>query len=174
MNHEKRSHPMSTPIMGAACILAGLLASYCLTAEEPAKKPADTEPRANDYPVKMAVAATRPDAEGRRQVVVTLLIEKGYHVFANPTGNEDLAFAQTTMKVTGKARVDAKVTYPKGEVVKNDVTGDYRVYRGKVTLKADVSRPKGDSGPLSVAVRVRPLDKMGCRWRERVLKEVVP
>jgi thiol:disulfide interchange protein len=63
--------------------------------------------------------------------------------------------------VTGKEKLTAKVEYPQGELKKDEIVGDYKVYRGKVTIKATVQRAKDDD-PLKVAVRVQTCSKSKC------------
>ncbi len=77
------------------------------------------------------------------------------------------------MKITGKGLLGAKLTYPAGDLIPDKAFGSYRIYQGKVTLKADVRRTISDSEPLVVRVHVRPFDAIGCRWPPRILKETV-
>lgn len=82
-------------------------------------------------------------ADGGRTVTVTLEIEKGWHLYANPVGDELLEDAATklTFLADGKA-VAAKVAYPKGKTV--TVGPDrYNIYEDSVTIKATV--PAGAS-----------------------------
>jgi hypothetical protein len=45
-----------------------------------------------------------------------------------------------------------KVTYPTGELVKDRVIGNYRIYKGKVTIKLVVQRARGDGRPFVAAI----------------------
>jgi hypothetical protein len=129
---------------------------------------AEPVPPAKKYPIKIEAVAEKP-VEGAQRIRVKVIIQDGYHLIANPSGNEDLP-TRTKMSVTDK---DAKITYPVGQVVKDENVGDYRIYQGTVTFEAVVKRAAGD-GPLEVAVRVRPFDDRGCLWGERTLKASVP
>lgn len=60
--------------------------------------------------VKINATADKPDETGNQTVTITLEVDKPYHIYANPVGNDTLAPVQT--KVTFKDVEDAKVTYP--------------------------------------------------------------
>src|SRR5438876_602600 len=53
----------------------------------------------SDEEVKVAVAASKLDDAGKQVVTLTLTINKGWHIYANPVGNEDLAPAATLVKL---------------------------------------------------------------------------
>jgi hypothetical protein len=128
-----------------------------------------TQAPAKQFPVKMEVVAEKPDAGHTQMLHIKLTIQDDYWVFANPSGNENLP-SMTEVSVSGR---DVKITYPPGEVVKGGVIGDYRVYRGQVTVEAVIKRAAGGPPP-EVALRVRPFDHGGCRWPTRTLKAAVP
>src|SRR5688572_15752352 len=68
----------------------------------------------SDSEVKVTATAKK-DAQGNEVVTVNLEINKGWHVYANPVGNEDLAPAQTTVTVNSKTKPkEVKVVYPDG------------------------------------------------------------
>ncbi len=151
---------MSVPMLIALPLLAAALSSGL----------AQTAP----YPVKMEATAVKPDKDGYRVVRVTLVIEKGHLVCANPVGNEDLAPAQTTLKMTsGKTLTDFKVTYPKGEVLNYPAVGEFMVYQGTVVLQASFRQAHGDPGPLEVHVRVHPANDVR-NFLPKTLKQVIP
>src|SRR5262245_66487502 len=70
--------------------------------------------------VKATARAEKPDADGKQVVVVTIEIEKPYHLYANPVGQADLASNQTVLSFTTKVD-DSKIEYPEGQVVKDKV-----------------------------------------------------
>lgn len=112
-------------------------------------------PKSSDQVVKVTAVADKPDAQGRQLVTITLAIDKDWHAYANPVGLDDLAEAQTTVTFTGPTPpADVKVEYPKGKLVKDPI-GDYSVYEGKVTIKAQVKRAAGDTGPLQLSVKLQ-------------------
>ena len=117
----------------------------------------------SDTVVKAEAKADPVGADGKQLVTITLTIDKGWHLYANPVGNADLADSQTTVSVSSKNKVqDVKVEYPEGKLVKDKVVGDYKTYEGKVTIKATVSRAKGDTEPLEVAVKVQACSESQC------------
>jgi hypothetical protein len=110
----------------------------------------------SDSVVKVTATATRPDAAGNQVVTLNLDIEKPWHLYANPVGNEDLEDAATVVTVGAREKPEpVKVEYPEGKLVKDPATKDYRIYEGKVTIKAQVRRAKGDTSPLEVSIQVQ-------------------
>src|SRR5262249_16174168 len=98
----------------------------------------------SDAVVKVKAEAGKPNADGTQPVHIHRNIEKGWHVYANPTGSEDLADTATTVTGGGNAKVEG-VEYPAGKVVHDKTLGDYKVYEDKVTITAKVRRT--GSGP---------------------------
>ncbi|MFO0843240.1 MAG: protein-disulfide reductase DsbD N-terminal domain-containing protein [Gemmataceae bacterium] len=123
-----------------------LLAALTLTAPALAQ-------RRSDEVVKATAKADKPDADGKQVVTITLDIDKEYHIYANPIGNEDLASNQTTLTLAGKGKLE-KVEYPAGKVKADKVVGDYKVYKDKVTIKATVRRAAGDGEPVEFAIKL--------------------
>jgi hypothetical protein len=120
-----------------------------------AKKSADV--------VKISAKADKPDDNGKQTVTATLTIEKPWHLYANPVGQEDLAEAQTVLTVKAKEKLgDVKIEYPPGKVFKDKVVGDYKVYEGEVTVKATVKRTKGDTSPLELTFKFQACDDKSC------------
>ena len=100
---------------------------------------------------------------GKAVVVINLEINKGWHLYANPVGNDDLAPSQTTVKISAKtAPKSVNIDYPLGKIVNDKVLGNYGVYEGKVEIRATVERAAGDAGPLEVTVRVQACDDKTC------------
>jgi hypothetical protein len=117
----------------------------------------------SDSAVKVAAAATKPDAEGNQVITLNLDIKETYHLYANPSGNEMLEDSQVVVSVAGKEKPEAvKIDYPEGKLVKDATVGDYRIYEGKATIKAQVRRARGDTGPLEVSIRVQACNNSGC------------
>lgn len=125
--------------------------------------PAFAQGKKSDSVVK-ATAKADKIADGKQTVTVTIEIEKGWHVYCNPVGNEDFDSNKTTVIVGGgKVKPEAvKVEYPAGEVVKDSVTGDYKIYKDKVTIKAHVQRASGDTGELEVTLKLQACSKSTC------------
>lgn len=132
---------------GIALVAVAVFAALPAAAHAPVKK-------SNDM---VMVTATAGKIENDSQkVTFTLDIEKGWHLYANPVGLDDLADNKTVVEISGATKLKSvKVMYPPGTVVKDDVVGNYMVYQGKVTITAEVVRAKGDTEPLSAKIKVQ-------------------
>jgi DsbC/DsbD-like thiol-disulfide interchange protein len=132
----------------AALVLGGVIAftagGVCSPPVEAGKK----EPS----PTKVSATATRPDADGNQVVTVTLEIDKPWHVYANPTGNEMVESNKTTVAVSSKTKLEeAKIAYPPGKPYV--AFGEkFFIYEDKVSITARIRRAKGDTGPLDVTI----------------------
>lgn len=102
-------------------------------------------------------SATAKAAGGKRVVTITLDVDSKYYIYANPIGNKEFEDNQTTVTLTSKGKL-GKVDYPAGEVVKDKIIGDYTVYRGKVTIQADVE----GEGPQTFGIKVQACSKSAC------------
>ena len=140
------------PLYGGACFaLAALLAAVAWQHGEAGAKRSDAH-------VKVQAKAG-PQEGGKQKVTVSLDVAPGWHIYANPVGNEDLVPAQTVVqfKADGKP-AEATIDYPKGKVHKDKIVGDYHVYEDKVTITATVE----GKGPLEVSVKLQACDSKRC------------
>jgi uncharacterized protein len=113
-----------------------------------AGKKVDATPAAKKEPAKArnsadVVSATATLGErgndGNRAVTVTIKIEPPWHIYANPTGHDDLEPARTTADVyAGGKKLPAKFAYPKGKAEKDEKGMEYRTYEGEVVIKGMV------------------------------------
>lgn len=127
----------------------------------------------SDAVVKVeAKADSKPDANGKQTISITLDIDKGWHVYANPVENEDLASVQTSVAIASKVKLDdIKIMYPAGKPYgKGDEA--HKIYEGKVTIKAEVKRASGDAGPLEVSIKLQACNDKTCLFPVTVKKEV--
>ena len=138
-------------VSGCAGLLAALVLVYPATAQGPR----------SDKVVKASAKASKPDADGKQTVTITLDVEKPFHLYANPVGNKDFEKVATTVKVASKVS-GATIDYPAGTVHKDKDVGDYKIYEGKVTIKASVRRARGDTGPLKLTVKLQACDSKRC------------
>jgi len=143
--------------MSQGRIPLALVALVCLSV------PVHAQPKRSDSTVKITAEASKPDAEGKQVVTLNLVIEKDWHLHANPVGNKDLEDTRTVVSIkAGQPLKDVKIEYPAGKVVKDQVIGDYNIYEGTVVIKGQVSRTPGDPSPLEVTVQVQSCsDKLG-------------
>ena len=95
---------------------------------------------------------------GKDVVVVNLEIEKGWHLYANPVGNEDFESGQVVVKL---GDVPAKITYPAGKLVDDPIIGKYKVYEDKIEIRATLDRPAAKT-PLEVSVRLQSCNDKVC------------
>jgi DsbC/DsbD-like thiol-disulfide interchange protein len=116
----------------------------------------------SDSVVKVSATADKPDAEGKQTVTVTLLIDKGWHTYANPVGQKDFPGVETTLTVTAKQKPQIRIDYPKGTLVTDPQTGNYFVYEDRAVIKAVVQRAKGDTSPLELSVKFQACTKQSC------------
>jgi hypothetical protein len=107
-----------------------------------------------------AALKEKNDKDGTQKVEITLEIDSKFHIYANPVGNEDFESNKTTVTLVSKGEL-VKVEYPKGEVVKDTVVGEYKVLKGKVVFNAIVksATPKD---PIEFGVKVQACNDKTC------------
>jgi uncharacterized protein len=128
--------------------------------------------RKSDSVVKVDATMDKPDADGKQTVTITLDIENGWHVYANPVENEDLTNAQTVVSISAKNKLEnVKVEYPVGKLQK-DHDDKYKIYEGKVAIKAKVKRAKGDSNPLEITITLQACNDKTCLLPATIKKEL--
>lgn len=115
----------------------------------------------SDEVVKATAKVEKGGTEGKQEVTITLEIDPKYHIYGNPVGNEDFETNATTVTLKGKSKLE-KVSYPVGEVKKDKTVGDYRIYKGKVTIKAVVHRAASESGGLEFAIKLQACTESSC------------
>src|SRR5262249_2039279 len=97
-----KAAPSSMTTMAAALDL--YLAAGAGNSAAKSKDPADKDASRSDSVVKVSVRAApeKPGPDGKQLLTITLAIEKDWHIYANPVGNEQFENAQTTVAVAGK------------------------------------------------------------------------
>jgi hypothetical protein len=116
----------------------------------------------SDSVVKIETNAAKPDADGKQVVTLTLTIDKGWHLYANPAP-KDFPGVPVEVKVGGKTKpASVKVDYPEGKEVKDATIGDYKVYEDKAEIKVTVQRAKGDADPLDLAIKLQACTDKKC------------
>jgi DsbC/DsbD-like thiol-disulfide interchange protein len=129
--------------------------------------PTPAQVKKSDNVAKVSATADKPDADGNQTVTITINVEKPWHLYANPVGNDMLTAAQTSVKFNTKTE-DVKFTYPAGKLVKDDTVGNYRTFEGSFVIKATVRRTKGDTSPLEMTVKFQACDEKTCLLPARV------
>jgi DsbC/DsbD-like thiol-disulfide interchange protein len=140
----------------------GLLALTLLAILLANTGPVLAQARKSDSVVKAEAKADKPDADGKQTVTITLDIEKPWHLYANPVENEDMVSGQTDVTIASRVKPEeVKIEYPPGKLFK-DKLGNYKIYEGKIAIKARVKRAKGDTGPLEVRIKLQACDAKSC------------
>ena len=121
--------------------------------------PVAAQPKGSDSVVKATATASKADADGKETVTITLTIDPKFHLYANPVGLKDLESNQVV--VSFKNGAASKIDYPVGEVEKDAIVGDYKVYNNKATITAVVKRTKAGD-PLEVAIKIQACSKKTC------------
>ncbi len=117
----------------------------------------------SDAKIKASASASKLGADGKQTVTITLEIEKGWYIYANPmNANTDILDGnETVVAFKIKDKVKASVKYPAGKQ-KKDGKYEYDIYEGKIVIQAEVQRPAGDAGPLQVSIAVNTCRKGEC------------
>jgi hypothetical protein len=121
----------------------------------------------SDTKVKATATATKAGADGKQTVTITLNIEKGWHLYANPVNHnkEFLDQNRTVVKIAAKEKLKSvKVTYPEGKLKTQD-DDKYDVYTDVVKIEAEVVRARGDTSPLEISIDVNACNKSVCLER---------
>jgi len=113
----------------------------------------------SDSVVKVKAKLDKAAPPGKAVVVVSLDIQPGWHLYANPVGNEDFESNRVVVKVAG---VDANIDYPAGKVLKDAKLGSFNIYENKVEIRATVDRVPTEANPLQLTVRLSSCDDKEC------------
>jgi uncharacterized protein YyaL (SSP411 family) len=119
----------------------------------------------SDAVVKVTAQAVpeKPGRDGKQVVTVKLAIDKGWHIYANPPGLDDLLPVQTQVSIKSKTKPEAvKIEYPGGKVIQDPVLGKYRIYENNVTIKTTLHRAPGADEPLEVTVKFQACSEKVC------------
>ncbi len=129
----------------------------------------------SDSEVKVSAVGTKIGAGGNQTITVTLNVNSGWYIYANPVGNKDLESAETIVTVKAKVRPkEVNVKFPEGILKEDKVVGDYKIYEGKVEIKAEVTRAPGDTSPAEVTVQFQACHKKGVCLLPAKVKVTVP
>ncbi|HLJ95005.1 MAG TPA: DUF255 domain-containing protein [Gemmataceae bacterium] len=159
-------HPTGLTAMAGALALHLEAQADRQEKDSPKKLPDESSgPKKSDSVVKVSatVQPEKPGPDGKQVVTVLLAVDKGWHIYANPPGLEDLVPVQTTVSIRAKTKLDeVKIDYPEGTVMPDMVLGKYRVYENKVAIKATVRRAPGATEPIEVAVKFQACSDKQC------------
>jgi formylglycine-generating enzyme required for sulfatase activity len=147
--------------------------------EDTQAKEGDPKPKAEKAGnrVKLSAASTTPDADGNQTVTITLAIDKGWRILANPVENKNFVPWQTiaSLKPTVKP-VSLEIQYPHGKLFTDPLVPEAvcRYYDDKVEIRALLQRSPGDNGPIDVEVVFVATDGETTLFSPRRLRVEVP
>jgi uncharacterized protein len=159
MFHYSRREKMKIQPQVFGSLLAGLVLTALALASHSAALAGGMK---SDSQLKAKATATKLDASGKQVVTVTIDINKGWHIYANPVDHEFLVNGQTKLTIGAKVKPTAvDVKYPAGKTIV-DGKEKYNVYEGQVTIQAVVQRAAGDASPLEIAIQVQACTDKEC------------
>ena len=112
--------------------------------------------------VKATYVASKIGADGKQTVTLTLDIEEGWYIYANPVGVDDFEINRTriTVKAGGKL---TDVQYPPGKLKEIAALKiKLNTYPERVVIPVVVQRKLGDTSPLQITIQVNACDKGTC------------
>ncbi len=103
----------------------------------------------SDSKVKTTLKAGPIGADGKQTVELSLKIDSGWHLYANPVENATILNSQTKITVLGAK--NAEVKYPVGTL---KVTGDdkYKIYQDDVKIQVSLTRTPGEAVTFKILV----------------------
>ncbi len=127
----------------------------------------NSEAKSELVSVQAVLKSRQPGADGKETLSIEIImqIENGWHVYANPAGDE--IFVPTVVTVSGLAKEDVTIAYPKGKVHRDDTINVVaHHYEGKTVIPVTVRRPladgKPDLRPLEMSVRYQACSDARC------------
>jgi DsbC/DsbD-like thiol-disulfide interchange protein len=155
---EKTMRWISCSAIALTALIAALGSAGGSRAQEPVVKSGSV------VKIKARLEHTGP---GKDVIVLRFDVEKGWHLYANPVGNEDLAPAETKVRILSKEAAKVQVAYPAG--TECEIAGTkWRIYQGTFEIRATVEREAGAAGPLEAEVRLQAVDGNSCLLPELV------
>jgi DsbC/DsbD-like thiol-disulfide interchange protein len=121
---------------------------------------ARAEPKKSDAVVKVKAELGKESADGITPVHLTLTIDQGWHLYANPVGSEDLADNATTVIVGGGAKGEG-VEYPEGKLVKDQTLGAYKIYEDQVKITVKTRRSSAKK-PIELKIKIQSCNERSC------------
>jgi uncharacterized protein YyaL (SSP411 family) len=113
--------------------------------------------------VKAEVKLGEKSSKGERAFTLSLTVAPGWHIYANPIGNESLLDSQTELTL---AHGTPTVTYPKGKPLTDSSSAKYSVYDGTVSITGTIPELKDDEIEFRIKV-------IACKEGKCLLKSVL-
>ncbi|WP_315852452.1 hypothetical protein [Tuwongella immobilis] len=97
-------------------------------------------------------------------------------MLANPSGNPKISTGQLRVRVHDKERFDSvEVRYPKGTPIKDDLLGEFNVYRDTVLVEVDITRRPNDTRAVKLDTRVLAFNnQIGVQTGPAIINHQVP
>ncbi|VTS06869.1 : DsbC [Tuwongella immobilis] len=132
-------------------------------------------PRPN-FPAKATVTSKTTDDGRKLSIRVTVKLDPGWTVLANPSGNPKISTGQLRVRVHDKERFDSvEVRYPKGTPIKDDLLGEFNVYRDTVLVEVDITRRPNDTRAVKLDTRVLAFNnQIGVQTGPAIINHQVP
>jgi DsbC/DsbD-like thiol-disulfide interchange protein len=138
--------------IGVAIGLIGLLAAG----------PVGTTAKRSDSVVRVNGAIVR-QGHGKTEMEIRLVIDPGWHIYANSVGKDFPGVATTVQLESQPAPVDVKIAYPAGQLVRDAFVGDHAIYEGTVRLGLTATWPPGGwPNSYDLLVRLQACSKQKC------------
>lgn len=121
--------------------------------------------KTSDTKVKATATTTKISPDGKQIVTLTLDIEKGWYIYANPinTNSDTLKPNQTRVSLKAKEKIETSVKYPAGKQKKDKETKtEFDIYEDRIVIRVEVTRTMGDASPLQVSISVNACNKGEC------------
>jgi uncharacterized protein YyaL (SSP411 family) len=149
MKGEPTAVPMALATLDAALPL-GALKDLPTRMAEKAKNPKDSSD------VVSVTLSPLSLADGLESYAVGITVAKGWHVYANPVNNKDLAASATVVEfeIDGKPAKHQDFMYPKGTKHKDQSGGEYDIYEGQFGWTAWLAHDETANAKV-VAVKVK-------------------
>lgn len=113
--------------------------------------------------VRAFASAGKINEAGKQTVIITLMIDKGWHVYANQVRNPKYEAVKSEVKIQAMVRpVKYDVQYPAGTFYTGKYNVRCMVYQDSVDIVAVVQRAPGDNGPLEIDISFSACDDETC------------
>jgi cytochrome c biogenesis DsbD-like protein len=148
------------PRVGSAvlAILTLLATSFAAALPDEPGEPQEPLTSRSVVTVKARIENTAP---GKDVIVLGFDVRKGWHIYANPVGNDDLESGRTTIKVVSTTPAKVQVDYPAGKDRETE-GAKWKIYEGIFEIRATVEREAKQRGGLEVEVRFLAVDDRSC------------
>ena len=127
-------------VIFALCLVGALLGNSRVSARDSSKK------------VRAFATAGKINEADKQTVTITLMIDSGWHIYANPPQNKKYDGSKTEVKLRNTSSVKYDVRYPVGTFYTGKFDLRCMVYQESVDIVAVVQRAPGDGSPLEIDV----------------------